>query len=101
MNSRLLRYTLIISLTASVQFFEVDTECGAYLIEDANFIACGGSVPLRQFPDMFAPRLVDIPEGVAVKVDVERGKWVRVIYRVPAGFHIGWALAVFLCPIEK
>ena len=70
-------------------------------LEVLNYRACFDGVPLREHPDSFAPRTTTIPEGTLVKVDIQRGNWLRVIYKVPAGYFIGWSLATMMCPLNQ
>ena len=69
-------------------------------MEVLNYKACFDGVPLREQPDSFAPRTTTIPEGALVKVDIQRGNWLRVIYKVPEGYFIGWSLATMMCRLD-
>ena len=69
-------------------------------LEMLNYKACFDGVPLREYPNEFAPRAATVPEGTRVRVDIQRGDWLRVIYRLPDGFFIGWSLATMMCPVE-
>ena len=69
-------------------------------MEVLNYRACFDGVPLREYPNTFAPRTATVPEGTLVKVDIQRGNWLRVIYKVPAGYFIGWSLATMMCPVD-
>ncbi len=69
-------------------------------MEVFNYKACFDGVPLREQPNVFAPRTTSIPEGTLVKVDIQRGDWLRVIYKVPEGYFIGWSLATMMCRLD-
>jgi hypothetical protein len=69
-------------------------------MEVLNYKACFDGVPLREQPNEFAPRTTSIPEGILVKVDIQRGDWLRVIYKVPEGYFIGWSLATMMCRLD-
>ena len=69
-------------------------------MEVLNYKACFDGVPLREHPNEFAPRTTTIPEGALVKVDIQRGKWLRVVYKVPEGYFIGWSLATMMCRLD-
>ena len=70
-------------------------------VEVLNYRACFDGVPLREQPNEFAPRTTSIPKGTLVKVDIQRGDWLRVIYKVPEGYFIGWSLATLMCPVNQ
>jgi hypothetical protein len=69
-------------------------------LEILNYKACFDGVPLREYPDKFAPRMATVPKGKMVRVDIKRGEWLRVIYKVPNGYFIGWSLATMMCPAD-
>ena len=69
-------------------------------LEMLNYKACFNGVPLREYPDRFAPRMATVPGETIVRVDIQRGEWLRVIYRVPDGYFIGWSLATMMCPVD-
>ena len=66
-----------------------------------QFTACLADVPIRSYPDTYAPRTGSVPKGTLVRVDYRNGEWVRVIYKVREGIIIGWSMAALLCPIER
>lgn len=70
-------------------------------VDSFNYKACNGPVPIREYPGPMAQRRGTIPEDAVVRSDMQQGKWVRVIYKIPAGFYIGWSLKALLCPIER
>jgi hypothetical protein len=72
----------------------------AFYVKHYQYTACKDDVPMKKSPDMFAPRTGTIPLGTAVKADAVKGNWVRVIYKVPRGYYIGWSLTTLLCPIK-
>ena len=75
--------------------------CGGLTdLEVLNYRACFDGVPLRAQPDRFAARTTTTPEGTLVKVDIQRGDWLRVIYKVPEGYFIGWSLATMMCRLD-
>ena len=73
----------------------------AFDIEKYHYTACLGDVPIRVQPSQNAERRGTIPEGAAVKMDARRGKWIRVIYKIPQGYYIGWSLESLLCPVKR
>ena len=77
------------------------TNALAYDIERYDYTACLGRVPIRAQPDMNAVKRGTIPEGAAVKMDARNGKWIRVIYKEPRGYFIGWSLETLLCPVKR
>ena len=70
-------------------------------LEMLDYRACFDGVPLRERPSEFAQRMTTIPEGTLVKVDIRRGDWLRVIYKVPEGYFIGWSLSTMMCPVDR
>jgi hypothetical protein len=72
----------------------------AFYVAHYQYTACNDEVPMRKYPDMFAPRTGTIPLGAAVKADAIKGDGVRMIYKVPQGYYIGWSLTTLLCPIK-
>ena len=69
--------------------------------ETFQFTACLADVPIRDYPDTYAPRAGSVPKGALVRVDYRKGEWVRVIYKIREGVVIGWSLGTLLCPIER
>ena len=72
----------------------------AFYAEQYRYAACMDEVPIRRAPDMSSPRLGNIPKGAVVKADLSNGPWIRVIYKVPQGYTIGWSMAGLLCPLD-
>ena len=85
---------------AAIYLCMVSNLC-AFDIEKYQYTACLGSVPIRAQPTQNAERRGTIPEGAVVRIDARRGKWVRVIYKIPSGYYIGWSLETLLCPVNR
>lgn len=91
----------LLSIALLLQISGLLTTAAAFTnLEVLNYKACFDGVPLRKYPDISAPRMTTIPEGTMVKVDLQRGDWLRVIYKTPAGYFIGWSLATMMCRIN-
>ena len=88
-------------LSAAVIYFCMASSVSAFDIEKYQYTACLGSVPIRTQPTQDAERRGTIPEGAVVKMDARRGKWIRVIYKIPSGYYIGWSLETLLCPVKR
>ena len=73
----------------------------AFYVDQYHYTACMEAVPIRRTPDMSSEQIGTIPKGTAVKVDKEQNGWIRVIYKVPEGYYIGWSLAALLCPLQS
>jgi hypothetical protein len=90
----------LLFFSIAVIYFFMVSDVSAFNIEKYHYTACLGSVPIRAQPTQSTERRGTIPEGAAVKVDARRGKWVRVIYKIPSGYYIGWSLEALLCPVK-